>query len=214
MTIALHLKGPETALFQLRGRRNLSSGTINVSLNHHTSCQPVDFLCFSCFLQSGGYFNFIRSAVVEAINNSCSCGFTFSFISQEQLYCDQLAPVEFVYRATISSYGTYSTDQLLDYIEQWVSSGVTLTYHDSSQLTFDPECLLRISSYDDQLCGATAVTTTQTLPLPSQTVVPPRSPPAAIFVGIIVGCILLSTAVAGSILMLCFFVQRKTRKNR
>lgn len=152
---------------------------------------------------------------MEAINNCCSCGFSPSSISQEQLICDQLAPAEFVYRATLSSYGSYSTGQLLDCIEQWVLSGMTLNY-DGSHVTFDPKCLVHISSYDDQPCAA-AVTTTQnpsTSSVPLQTFAPSQTPPAAIFVAVVIGCILLCITVVGIILMVCLYVQRKTRKSR
>ena len=96
---------------------------------------------------------FITSALVEAINDRCSCGFLTSFISGEQVFCDQLVPAEFVYRAVISSYSSYSTDQLLDYIEQWILSRVTLVFN-GNQLTFDPKCPLNISN-EDQLCMTT-----------------------------------------------------------
>ena len=121
----------------------------------HT-CPSNDNTGFYLLQSSAGSLlsNFITSALVEAISSRCSCGFISSFISGEQVFCDRLAPSEFVYRAAISNYSSYSTDQLLDYIEQWVSSGVTLMY-EGNQLTFDPKCLLRISSNEDQLCMTT-----------------------------------------------------------
>ena len=63
-------------------------------------------------------------------------------------------PTEFVYRATISGYSTYSTDQLLVFIQEWTSSQTAVLYGDN-ELTFDPKCPLNISSSNDRLCTTT-----------------------------------------------------------
>ena len=203
--------GPSTAVFQLRGIRNISSLPVNVSSHIHH--QLADDSLDSSYSQRGGYFQFVRLAVASAINTNCGCDFLSSFITQEQLYCDQLCAMDFVYRATISSFGTYSTDQLLEYVEQWLVLEAVLTYGDS-EIAFDPNCSLRIASYDEQPC---TILVTTSLQLPSPTLTSPTQTPVtsvAIFVAIAVGCILLSVFLAICMLLVCLCVQRKTRKSR
>lgn len=96
----------------------------------------------------------MTSTLINEISRRCICPFSETFISQEQVFCDRQIPTEFVYRATMSSYSTYSTDQLLEFIQEWTSSQTVVLYG-NNELTFDPKCLLNISSSNDQLCMTT-----------------------------------------------------------
>ena len=97
---------------------------------------------------------FITLKLVTVISGRCSCQFTDAFITREQVYCDESVPTEFVYRATISSYNIYSTDQLLSFIREWILSNEIVVY-DGNEMTFDPKCPLNLTSNNDQLCMST-----------------------------------------------------------
>ena len=122
--------------------------------------------------------SFIRMEVAQVVREKCQCDFQESFISQAVLFCDQQEPTQIVYRAIIASYGNYSADQLVGYIEDWVIQGAIIT----SGLVvakFDPDCPVRIN-ISDPVCGhpsTSAVTShsTSTISMTSASTVLPSN---------------------------------------
>ena len=106
--------------------------------------------------------SFIQSAVVTAISDRCQCSFMGAYISKGRLYCDRQSPTQVVYRANISSFGRYSTDQLTSFIEDWVRGKPTVP-SGNHQVTFNPSCPVRIAA-DDLLCTVIASTTERSIP--------------------------------------------------
>ena len=53
------------------------------------------------------------------IREQCQCDFQEQFISSSIIDCDEQTPTKAVYRANISSYTTYSTEELIRYIQDW-----------------------------------------------------------------------------------------------
>ena len=96
----------------------------------------------------------IRKGVTQVVRDGCQCDFDKSFISQGVLLCDQQQPNQFVYRANITSYGDYSANQLVGYIEDWVKQGATIA--SVVTVTFDPNCPVRISDISDPVCNRTS----------------------------------------------------------
>ena len=90
--------------------------------------------------------------VAQVVRDRCQCDFPGSFISQAVLLCDQQQPTQIVYRANIACYGSYSADQLVGYIEDWVNEGATLATEDFV-VTFDSDCPVLIGSVDDPVCS-------------------------------------------------------------
>ena len=96
---------------------------------------------------------FIRSAVIDAIRQSCSqCGFSEQFINGEELICEESNPLEVVYRAHIMDYGSLSSSELVDIIEQWVVGGATATTDFGVVVMFDVSCPISINSINDSVC--------------------------------------------------------------
>ena len=96
---------------------------------------------------------FIRSAVIDAIRQSCSqCGFSEQFINGEELICEESNPLEVVYRAHIMDYGSLSSSTLVDIIEQWVVGGATATTDFGVVVMFDASCPISINSTNDLVC--------------------------------------------------------------
>ena len=146
----------------------------------------------------------IRMEVAQVIRGSCQCDFQESFISQAVLLCDQQEPTQIVYRANITSYGSYSANQLVGYIEDWVKQGATVT-SGVAIVTFDPDCPVRINDISDPVCAQTLTSTASPTPTPcaSNTL-------AAIAASVSVVVIIVAvTTVVIIILIICLLNQRK-----
>ena len=104
----------------------------------------------------------IQKGVAQAIRDRCQCDFHEIFISQAVLLCDQQQPAQIVYRANITSYGNYSTDQLVSYIEDWVRQGDTIT-SGVVVVTLDPDCPVRINDISDPVCARPSTSSTSSV---------------------------------------------------
>ena len=115
----------------------------------------------------------IQMEVTQVIRERCQCDFQESFIGQAMLLCDQQQPTQVLYRANITSYGSYSANQLVGYIEDWVKQGATFTTG-VFIVTFDPDCPVRINDLSDPIC-ATIPTSASVVTPTSTSVVTPTS---------------------------------------
>lgn len=98
--------------------------------------------------------SFIRNAIVSAINNSCQCNFQEVYITNEHTYCDMLSPTQAIYRAEITRFKTFSPNQLVSIIEQWVQSKPSLR-SGSAIVTFNTtNCPVRVTSMNEPICGS------------------------------------------------------------
>ena len=95
--------------------------------------------------------SFIRSAVVDTIQDYCECGFLDSFITNESLFCDSQNPIQAVYRAKLFNFGSISSTQLVSWIEDWVLNGASVT-SGPILVTFDPTCPVPLNSINDRIC--------------------------------------------------------------
>ena len=95
--------------------------------------------------------SFIRSAVVDTIQDYCECGFLDSFITNETLFCDSQNPTQVVYRAKLFNFGSISSTQIVSWIENWVLNGASVTIG-PILVTFDPTCPVPLNSINDGIC--------------------------------------------------------------
>ena len=95
--------------------------------------------------------SFIRSAVVDTIQDYCKCGFLDSFITNETLFCDIQNPTRVVYRAQVFNFGSISSTQIVSWIEAWVLNGASVT-SGLVLVTFDPTCPVPLNSINDRIC--------------------------------------------------------------
>ena len=167
--------------------------------------------------------NIIISAVVDAIEQLCNCGYTAQYIDSRGsgLRCSSNHPSQVVFRSKL--YGTANTtaSEVTTHINQWISDGVSIVIL-GLILDIDPTCPVQISSFSDPECQTATSPppgTSATLPPPgtSATLPPPgtgatspppgtgaTSPPpgtgAATFAGaaaagVVVGIVIIAIAV-------------------
>lgn len=150
---------------------------------------------------------FIKSALVSAINDRCyDCGFTDVYISGEKLYCD-CSPMKVIYRANISSFANYSSDQLLDRLENWISGGQQV-----QDIAFDPRFPVRLAMDDGVMCISSSSIATP----PRPTRAPANTPvadqlnlPAVISASVIGGLLILILIVV--LFMFIFLIRLRHR---
>ena len=95
--------------------------------------------------------SFIRSAVVDTIQDYCNCGFLDSFITNETLFCDIQNPIQAVYRGEVFNFGSISSTQIVSWIENCVLNGVSVT-SGLVLVTFDPTCPVPLNSINNGIC--------------------------------------------------------------
>ena len=105
--------------------------------------------------------SFIRSAVVDTIQDYCKCGFLDSFITNETLFCDIQSPTQIVYRAQVFNFGSISSTQIVSWIENWVLNGASVT-SGLVLVTFDPTCPVTLNSINDGICELPGTMSTST----------------------------------------------------
>ena len=90
--------------------------------------------------------------MAKVIREMCQCDFQESLISQAVLLCEEKLPTISIYRARIFRYRTYSASQLVDYVDEWVKQGASITVGGLAQVTFDQDCPVRIQDVDEPVC--------------------------------------------------------------
>ena len=153
--------------------------------------------------------SFIRSAVVDTIQDYCECGFLDSFITNETLFCDSQNPTQVVYRAKLFNFGSISSTQIVSWIEDWVLNGASVT-SGLVLVTFDPTCPVPLNSINDGICElpadmSTSTPTIVTTQSTSSVGVIAGSALAVIFIVLI--CIVL-------IIIVIFYFHLKSKKGR
>ena len=89
---------------------------------------------------------------MSVINDQCNdCGFTDVYISGEELYCDCLVPTAVIYRANISSYANYTSDQLLTLLENWIGRAPQV-----QDIAFDSRFPVRLTMNDGVVCTSSS----------------------------------------------------------
>ena len=104
----------------------------------------------------------IQSELTYIIRDKCKCDFPENFISEPVLLCEQQEPTSFVYRASIKRYEILSPDQLINYIENWVEQGASVSINDVVVI-FSSDCPVRISDIGDPVCSTTVTPTSSSM---------------------------------------------------
>ena len=152
---------------------------------------------------------FIRSAVVDTVQDYCECRFLDSFITNESLFCDTQNPTQVVYRAKLFNFGSISSTQIVSWIEDWVLNGASVTIG-LVLVTFDPTCPVPLNSINDGICELPATMSTST-----PTIVTTQSTSS---VGVIAGSALAVVFIALTsivlIIIVTFYFHLKSKKGR
>ena len=115
---------------------------------------------------------FIKSALVTAINDQCNdCGFTDVYISGEKLYCDCLLSMTVIYRANISNFANYTSDQLLSLLEIWIHGAPQVRNGVGQDIAFDAGFPVRLAVDDGVVCTSSSIA----IPRPTGGGVPPTT---------------------------------------
>lgn len=146
------------------------------ALKYKIQCTGMN--CVSQLTMQSYILSLIRSQITQAIRDQCQCEFQERFVSPSILVCDEQELTQIVYRANISSFGTYSTDQLVGYIEDWVTQGATLESN-GNLVVLNCTCPIPVNSTTDLTCpqvtGTPAFTLQSLTPPQSLTPFPPQS---------------------------------------
>ena len=153
--------------------------------------------------------SFIRSAVVDNIQDYCECGFLDSFITNESLFCNTQNPTQAVYRAKLFNFGSISSTEIVSWLENWVLNGASVRIG-PILVTFDPTCPVTLNSINDGICELPADMYTST-----PTIVATQSTSSVEVIAgstLAVAFILLTSIVL--IIILIFYFHLKSKKVR
>ena len=147
----------------------------------------------------------ILSALVLNMEQICHCEFTRDHITNSAFQCFPDSPQAVTYRAVLHGTTSASSSDLISYIEQWISDGVTISIQ-NILINVDPSCILVIDSVRDNECGATdqptVVTTLYDTSRPSNNI-------GVAVVSTVVAMVVLSLSIAVTIVAVLLFKWRK-----
>ena len=83
---------------------------------------------------------FIVEAVVSGVQKYCQCDLQSVYLSGTELLCDEQEPNWVLLAADIIEYGEHSTQELVGYIQDWVTQGATSESGGLAVITFDKNC--------------------------------------------------------------------------
>ena len=92
----------------------------------------------------------MTTTVQENAENICQCGFSLQHISDSAFECFS-NPDEVTFRARLQGTAQASSSQLVNYIEQWSTTDVTIAVQ-GLRLRVDSSCSIAISSFSDPEC--------------------------------------------------------------
>ena len=148
----------------------------------------------------------IQMEVAQVIRNECQCDFQERFISQAVILCDQQQPTQIVYRASITSYRSYCSDQLVGYVEDWVKQGATFT-SGGLTVTFDPNCPVRIDDISDPVCTGAAIPTSTSVVTPTSTLSTLNIPAVIASVSVVV--VIFAATITVIVILIFYLFNRK-----
>ena len=94
----------------------------------------------------------IKEALKKAINKRCNCGFQMNAIDDGEFSCQTMIG-HVVYRSKINGTSDFRTaNELLEYIEDWITSEGTFLLDDVFRLRVSTSCPLRIQSVHQPEC--------------------------------------------------------------
>ena len=96
-------------------------------------------------------------SVTSAVDEICQCGFsreTFHNVDTTAAFqCFDNSPTAVTFRGEIGAALTANSFQVISYMEQWVAMNPTIVVQ-SSRLSVDSDCNVKINSFNDPECGS------------------------------------------------------------
>ena len=99
----------------------------------------------------------VLNSVTSAVDEICQCGFsreTFHNVDTIAAFqCFDNSPTAVTFRGEIGAALTANSSQVISYMEQWVATNATIVIQ-SSILSVDGSCNVKIDSFNDPECGS------------------------------------------------------------
>jgi len=138
----------------------------------------------------------IVSAVVQSVQEDCSCNFTGTNIQNFEFSCRSIENTV-VFRAEIvyTTFGDpYTADGLVALVSTWAQSGTSISV-DSTRLDVDPSCPTQLESFQAGDCEITGGTNVAVL-------------------GGAIGAVCVLLIVIGIVIVIVILVQRKRKQKQ
>ena len=102
------------------------------------------------------------NSVTSAVDEICQYGFsreTFHNVDTTAAFqCFDNSPTAVTFRGEIGAALTANSSQVISYMEQWVATNPTIVIQ-SSRLSVDSDCNVKINSFNDPECGTNVTST-------------------------------------------------------
>ncbi len=145
----------------------------------------------------------ILNKLTEVIVDNCECGFTSSYIGNENLTCIPEANNQIVYTANITQYDdVFTTDKLIDIISEYIATNPSVS-DGSLSFSFNSTCNVQFVP-GDEVCGVvpTTNTTEETDSL------------LFIIIGVVLGALVAVTVLVIVIVVVCVILKYKNKKSK
>ena len=146
----------------------------------------------------------LLNSVTSAVDNLCQCEFsgkTFHDVDTTAAFqCFDNSPTAVTFRGEIGSTMGVNSSQVISYMEQWVATNPTIVIQ-SSRLSVDSGCNVKIDSFNDPECGTMISTMNDD-----------RSDSTGTIIGV-VGGVLATLIIAVSLTVVVVLLVRTRQKN-
>ena len=152
----------------------------------------------------------ISEQVATIINRECHCQITAAYITSAKLSCDPQETTDVIFRARLSSTPKVSDTNMINFLHNWIMSGIASLTIQHVDLDVDSACDILIDSFSDPVCSkAPPITFTTSGPVVSIASASGESNIIGALVGTILVAIVIIVVV---ILALHIFKHRKQLK--
>ena len=101
----------------------------------------------------------LLNSVTSAVDDLCQCGFSGKTFhdTTATFQCFDNSPTAVTFRGEIGSTMGANNSQVISYMEKWVATNPTIVIQ-SSRLSVDGNCNVKIDSFNDPECGSMILT--------------------------------------------------------
>lgn len=92
------------------------------------------------------------------LRGGCQCSITAAYVTVPQLLCDPNELGDVIFRARISRTTDVSIANLVNLLQEWVTSGTASVVVEALSFDVDAACKVVIQSVDDPICSTSVVT--------------------------------------------------------
>ena len=138
-------------------------------------------------------------AIVSNVVQRCGCAFAENQITERGFQCFPSSPQAVTYRARLHETSDATVPDLLQYIEEWIQDGATISVQ-FQRYSLDTTCDVRVDSFTESECGIDSASDSASV--------------TGVIVGAVVGMVLVLVIVTAIVVVVMMVLVRRKSKRQ